>query len=883
MEKIQGLSTREAELSAEQNGTNKLSEKKRTTLLKKYAEKFDDPIITVLLIALGINIVFTFLGKVDWFECLGIFVSIMIATWVSALSEYKNEKTFRSIQQNAEKVLCKVYRDGSPKEIVIDEIVKGDFVLLQAGDIVPADGIVFSGSVMCDQSALNGENEEVKKTEGTGNVFYRSGAVDFWDKSSLFRGAVICSGQCVMKVSRIGDNTVYGKFNKEDEENDRQSPLQLKLSQLAKGISRFGYTGAVLVATVYLLQRFFVDNGWRMSEIITYFGDATQVLSDAVNALIMGITVIVVSVPEGLPLMIAIVCSLNMKKMTKSNVLVRKLIGIETAGSINILFSDKTGTITCGKLEVVEILDGGGNAYKKKAELPNRLGRMIEISAVYNSGASMSGTKAIGGNATEKALLEFAYDGGVKSVNIQKGKETLFSSEKKFSQTEVKGDFSETLVKGAPEKILPKCRKYYDENGKEQPLEKMLFLTTEVERMAKQSIRVLALATSKTYTEGVLAEDLTLVALVGIRDDLRPDVKGSVSQVKRAGIQVVMITGDKRETAVAIAEDAGIMDGRDNVVLTSEMLQKMTDEEIGSVLSYIRVIARALPTDKSRLVRIAQEKGLVVGMTGDGINDLAALRRADVGFAMGSGTDVSKAAGDIVILDDNFSSIRAAVLYGRTIYKSIRKFVVCQMTINISAVLVSVIGPLIGIEKPLGITQMLWINLIMDTLAAIAFGGEPALRQYMYEPPKKREEKILDKQAWSGIVINGLFVCLLSLWFFLSEDMYYGFRQHQGDLYFYTGYFNFFVFAGVFNAFNARCEGIDLLDHISLNKPFLVIIGLICVVQIVITYFGGAVLRTAGLTPGEWLISILPALLIVPVDLLRKLIAGRKKQAFNER
>ena len=876
LEKIQGLSTCEAEASRERNGSNKLSEKKKITLWKKYWEKFDDPIITILLIALGINIVFTFFGKVDWFECLGIFVSVMIATWVSALSEYKNEEAFRSIQREASKVLCKVYRDGALKEIGIDDIVKGDFVLLQAGDIIPADGFVFSGNIRTDQSALNGENEEVEKSEGCDSVVYRTGTVDFWDKSSLFRGAVVCSGQCVMKVMDVGDGTVYGKLSKEDEGAERESPLQLKLAQLAKGISRFGYMGAALVAAVYLFQRFFVDNGWSMPNMTVYFSDMAQVLSDTVNAIIMGVTVIVVSVPEGLPLMIAIVCSLNMKKMMKNNVLVRKLIGIETAGSINILFSDKTGTITCGRLEVVELVDGAGCTYKKKNELPKDIRRLMEISVLGNSTAQLSDGKAVGGNATEKALVEFAGRERMSNWKIEKGRETLFSSDKKFSQTEVRGDFCGSLVKGAPEIILPKCTRFVDEHGDLKGLEGRADLNGELDRMAKQSIRVLALATAESYSGERIPDNMTLVGLVGIRDDLRPDVKASVGQVKCAGIQVVMITGDKKETAVAIARDAGIMDGRDNVVLTSEELQRMTDEEIGSKLGDIRVIARALPTDKSRLVRIAQEKGLVVGMTGDGVNDLAALRRADVGFAMGSGTEVAKAAGDIVVLDDNFSSVRAAVLYGRTIYKSIRKFVVCQMTINIAAVLVSVIGPLIGMERPLGITQMLWINLIMDTLAAIAFGGEPALKQYMLEPPKRRDEKILDKKAWSGIIVNGMFICLASLYFFLSEHIYYGFRQHESEIYFYTGYFNFFVFAGVLNAFNARCEGIDLLDHISLNKPFLFIIGLICAVQIFITYFGGQVLRTAGLTSKEWLIVIIPALLIIPVDLLRKLIVKGK-------
>ncbi len=875
MNKTTGLSSQEVERSRQENGSNRLSEKKKTSLMKKYWEKFDDPIIIILLIALGINIVFTFFGKVDWFECVGIFTSVMIATWVSALSEYKNEEAFRSIQKEASKILCKVYRDGNLQEIGIDDIVKGDFVLLQSGDIVPADGYVFSGSIHVDQSALNGESKEIEKIARKTEPDYRTRLIDFWDKNSLFRGAIVCSGQCVLKVSQVGDKTVYGQLNRETGDENRQSPLQVKLSDLAKGISRFGYMGASLVVAVYLIQRFFADNGWSVIGIMEYFLDTSQVISDVVNAIIMGITVIVVSVPEGLPLMIAIVCSLNMKKMMKSNVLVRKLIGIETAGSINILFSDKTGTITKGKLTVVEFIDGQGNIYKEDTLLPKSLKRLTEISVMGNCSSQLSQGKAVGGNATEKALLEFVCAGGVPDITLTRLRETLFASENKFSQAEVSGDFSGVLVKGAPEKILPHCGRCFDSSGNEQPLSTIPELNKIVDNMAKKCIRVLALGIAKEYHDGQLPQDITLVGLVAIRDDLRHDVRASVSEVRRAGIQTVMITGDKKETAVAIARESGIMDSHRNVVLTSEDLQKMSDDEISQKLADIRVIARALPTDKSRLVRIAQEKGLVVGMTGDGVNDLAALRRADVGFAMGSGTDVAKAAGDIVILDDNFSSIRSAVLYGRTIYKSIKKFIVCQMTINIAAVLVSVVGPLIGIEKPLGITQMLWVNLVMDTLAAIAFGGEAALRRYMLDKPKRRDEKILDKKAWSAICTGSLFIFAVSLLFFLSPDMHCAFRQHAGEIYFYTGYFNFFVFAGVLNAFNARCEGIDLLDHISLNKPFMFIIGLICTVQIVMTCFGGQMLRTAPLNPREWLTATIPALLIIPVDLVRKLIVNK--------
>lgn len=878
MEDVKGLSQSEVIEARKHFGSNKLTEKKRVTIWQKYWEKFDDPIITILLVALGINVIFTFFGKVDWFECAGIFVSVLIATWVSALSEFKNEETFRNIQNEASRIMCKVYRGGRVTEIPIDEIVCGDFVLLQSGDMIPADGYVFSGEITVDQSALNGENKEIEKSKKSKEMEYSSRYIDFWDKYSLYRGAVVCSGQCIMQVDGVGDKTVYGRLSAETHNDDRQSPLQLKLSALAKGISRFGYMGALLVMLICMFQSAVVNNGYNIVAINQYFTDAMQVISDVVSAVIVGIIVIVVAVPEGLPLMIAIVCSLNMKKMMKSNVLVRKLIGIETAGSINILFSDKTGTITCGKLRAVSFIDGNGREYPAFGDIPSSLQQLCYVNALNNSMAYVSGGRIIGGNATEKALVEFVTEDlkTVRKMNIKKIREKLFSSEQKFSLAEVSGDFCGTLIKGAPEKVLKRCDRYFDDKGEIKKLESISELEKMIDNMAKQSMRVIALAVGESYNEN-MSDNMIFIGLVGIRDGLRADVKASVSDVKRAGIQIVMITGDKKETAVAIAKEAGIMDDKRNVVLTSEDLQQMSDDEVREVLPAVRVIARALPTDKSRLVRIAQENGLVVGMTGDGVNDLSALKRADVGFAMGSGTDVAKEAGDIVILDDNFSSIKKAVLYGRTIYNSIKKFITFQLTINVAAVSVSVLGPLVGVEKPLNITQMLWINLVMDALAAIAFGGEPALKKYLLEKPKKREENIIDKNMWSSIITGGLFICIVSMMMFTSSEIHYAFRSHANDAYFYTGYFNYFIFACIFNAFNARTEGIDLTEKISLNKPFLLIMLLICVVQIIMTYFGGVVLRTAGLTAREWIVVIMIALLIIPVDIVRKLIMRWKK------
>lgn len=869
MDNVKGLSRTEAEESARKYGYNALPERARVTFLKKYAESFNDPVIIILLVALGINVIFTFFGKVDWFECAGIFASVMIATLVGAFSEFKNEEEFRRIQAEASKTRCKVYREGVLSELGIGEIVVGDFVLLQAGDMIPADGFVCSGGVKVDQSLLTGEAREVlKKASICGG---KGDNADFWDNTSLFRGTVICSGQCVMRVEYISDKTVYGKLSTEVRE-ERISPLQLKLGVLAKRISCFGYIGAAAVVAVCMLQKIFAGGALNVG---SYFSDYIQVLSDFVGAAITGITVIVVAVPEGLPLMIAIVCSLNMKKMMKSNVLVRKLIGIETAGSINILFSDKTGTITGGALKAVSFIDGAGNTTREFPELKKQQKEILGISLMYNSSAYASGNRVLGGNATEKALIEFVRAEKAEIPEVKRYREILFTSENKYSVTEINGSFCKALIKGAPEKILKRCTAYYDVNGKKQPLDSISKLTAQIDKLARRSIRVLAIATSDSFDPERLPSRLTLVGLVGLRDDLRPEVKGAVGDMKRAGIKTVMITGDKKETAEAIAREAGIITGADDLVLTSDELKTLSDEQLGKLLPRLGVVARALPTDKSRLVRLAQENGMVAGMTGDGVNDLSALQMADVGFAMGGGSDVAKEAGDIVILDNNFASIKKAVLYGRTIYKSIKKFVTFQMTINIAAVAVLVLGPIIGIEKPLGIVQMLWINLVMDTLAAIAFGGEAALGRYMLEKPIQREADIMDKNMWSAIAVNSLFICGMSCFMFVSKSVRGAFRADLNDTIFYTGYFSYFVFSCIFNAFNTRTDGIDLADHIALNKPFLVIIFAICAVQFFMTSFGGALLGTASLAANEWALVLVMAFLIIPIDILRKLILKR--------
>lgn len=878
-----GLNDDEVIKSRQEHGSNSISEVKKESFWDKLKSNFGDPMIKILCVALAINVIFAITGQSEWYETFGIALAVILATLVSTYSEYNNENAFQKLQDEASKIQCKVYRNGSITEVFIDDIVVGDCILLQSGDKIPADGILIDGNIRVDQSVLNGESEEAKKFPPEDGYCDWCEAMDLLNNHKVYRGTIVCNGNGVMRVAVVGDESVYGKIASElQTEEERDSPLKVKLSNLAHGISKFGYAGGIAIAVALLFQRIVVHNGFDMATIIAYCSDWMVVLNDIVQAVMLAVIIIVMAVPEGLPLMIAIVSAQNMGKMLKDNVLVRKINGIETAGSLNILFSDKTGTITKGQLEVVTFIDGDLNKFRTADEVNAPLKKLISLTIGENSTALINyenGHKTIiGGNATERAVLGFMPESN-ENINVTKVASIPFNSDNKYSATEVKGDYNYTLLKGAPEKIVSKCKYYFDANGEKKPFKNLEMLDKEMDRLAARAIRVLALAVSENSIEDDMLPDdgYILVGILGIRDEVRPESITAIKEVHDAGVQVVMITGDRKETAVAIAAEAGLLQSDDDVVLTSDQLNSMTDDELKAIIKNIKVVARALPSDKSRLVRLAQELNLVAGMTGDGVNDSPALKKADVGFAMGGGTEVAKEAGDIVILDDNFNSIDKAILYGRTIFNSIRKFIIFQLTINVAAVLVSFASPLLGMESPLSITQILWINLVMDTLAALAFGGEPPLKRYMNEKPKSRNEQIVSSYMWSQIILGSVWIFMLSMLMLITHSVDGFFRVAPDQRYLMTGYFVFFIFAAVFNAFNARTEKINLLDNLNGNKGFLKIIAIIVVVQVIMTYFGGEIFRCYGLLANEWIFVLCMAITIIPVDLARKALFFRHK------
>jgi len=895
--KFRGLTEQEVRESRARYGRNTISDKNPVSFFEMLCSNFSDPIIRILLVALTVNLVFCLIGQSEWYESLGIAVAVLLAAVISALSEYRNDTAFQKLQEEASRIRSRVCRDGRMTDIPIDDLVCGDEVLLQTGDRIPADGYLMFGELDTDQSQLNGESEEVRKTalplseNGTCAVPDDiAESRDLFSPHLVFRGASVTSGEAVLKITAVGERTVYGTIAEGLRSGmERDTPLKVKLRRLAGYISIFGYAGGLLVMLAYLLhagmtagippEQYF-ELPW--SDFVREHAGITNFWSDLLHGIMFAVVIIVMAVPEGLPLMIAIVTALNMGKMLKRNVLARKVSGIETAGSLNILFSDKTGTITAGKPSVIGFWNGLSREYRKLSDMPESYQLTVRECLVLNNqavltGDASSGIRAAGSNATDRALLEAAAELRELPLSESMVSRIPFSSSSKYSGAVLKS--GRCLLKGAPEVLLPRCRHALDESGNRipcdsAPIQKLL------NDLSEKAVRVLLLAeTGEPSPDGRTAPDgdLVMIAVVGIRDEVRPEARTAISEVISAGISVVMITGDRRETAMAIAREAGLIQNKDDLVLNSDELAKMSDTALAENLPRLRVISRALPEDKSRLVEIAKNLDLVTGMTGDGVNDSPALKKADVGFAMGSGTEVAKEASEIVILDDNFASIREAVLYGRTIFNSIRKFIVFQLTVNAAAVFISVLMPLIGRDVPLNIVQILWINLIMDTLAALALGGEPALPRYLKAAPRKRQGRLINRYMLTSVITSAVWISIIGLLLLNSAGFqaFLGFDPGNRSL-IATAFFTFFIFSTVFNSLNARTDSMNLLEHISENRLFFAVMSVIAVTQVLMTQSGsysdvlGRIMNCQGLTLREWTVILLLAATVIPADLAKK-------------
>lgn len=846
-----GLNNDEVIASRKEHGSNKMTKKKGKSFFRLFFENMGDPIIRVLLISLAVNIAFTF-QNIDWFETGGIAIAVLLATTISTFSEYSSHSAFEKINAST-KQTCRVWRNGELTTVNSDEVVVGDVIFISAGEKISADGVLVSGALSLDQSAMTGESKEVTKTPYKINNFspdkIQQNELSPDSKSSCLRGCLVSSGEGEMLVCKVGDNSFLGGIVGELQNETRDTPLKIRLSKLAKQISVLGYGAAAIIALLSLFSAIFIESDFIREVIVHKISNPAFIITEIIHSITLGLTIVIMAVPEGLPMMVAVVLSSNVKKMLRDMVLVRKSAGIESAGSMNILFTDKTGTLTRGQMSIEAFILPDGtkiSGIKNLRESHPETFLSFCKNSCYNTSARLTNRRASGGNATERALIDavkrFFTPDYTKNV-----KKTPFDSKIKYSSAILEGT---TYVKGAPEVLLS-----FTQNASTFAVESAII------KEQNEGKRVIA-----------MLENDNLTCAVVISDPPRREAKASVEALKNAGIDVIMITGDGILTAQSIAEQTGIINSKRNLCLEHKDIEQMTDEELTRALPRLSVLARALPQDKSRLVRLAQSKDLVVGMTGDGINDAPALRLSDVGFAMGNGSDVAKDAGDVIILDNNLASIVKAVLYGRNIFKSIRKFLVFQLTMNFSSALVCMIAPFFGFETPITVSQMLWVNMIMDTLGGLAFAGEAAHKRIMREKPKRRDEPILNNYMIHQILISGTFSALLSICFLKLPFFTSHFRESQNNLVLLSAFFGLFIFLGVMQCINSRTDRLNLFSGITKNPTFILIMFLILAIQISFIYFGGAALRATPLTSSELSFTFLCAALALPVELLRKII-----------
>lgn len=857
-----GLTTRQVAIN-KLKGTNELTQRETESFWDMFKESLQDTWLKILMVALALEVVFYAIGRIwpdlgsdDWFSAVAIFLVIVAVSFIGTYINYKQDRGAQALQNEASQIVVKVYRDGNLVEVSINDIVLEDCVYLQPGDKIPADGILLEGSLKVDQSALNGESREAEKIVlGDNDVPSND---DLFTKFKCFRGSVVTSGSAVMRVTSVGDNTVLGTINVSLQEKDEsKTPSEEKLDRLANGIGKFGYCGGAAAALIKVVLGLM-----NMSDYTV--GNVAYLL---LSSLVLGVSIIVMAVPEGLPLMNTMVQGLNVGKMLKAHIYVKNPKAIETAGYLTHIYTDKTGTLTNGKMTVANIVTGNSNIYESFDKICDVVKNDIIIGAGINNDATISGDgKAIGSNDTDRALITYlAIDNKIKIDKSLAVVREPFDSRVKYAAVTMEDGVK--YLKGAPDIIMKGCNSYVDENGNNKPFDEAIYqkLKATWDAQTERAMRVIAIV-KECNGEKVF------VALVSIRDDVRKDVNGSVKKMLGAGVKVTMVTGDVLATAKAIAKEAGLITKPTDICLTHDELAKMSDEDLIKILPNLKVVARAVPSDKERLVEASRSIGEVVGMTGDGVNDASALHKADVGFAMGSGTEVAKEAGDIIILNDSLTSIADAIMYGRTMSKSVKKFIIFQLTVNVSTVFTAVLGPLFGWSEVFTIVQILWINMIMDTLAAIAFGQEPARESYMDEKPVARTADILNGYLKSSILVGGVFITIICLGILNNIFGIYNVIGTSDMDVVRTFMFATFIMAIIWNSFNARTDSLNLFEHITENHNFMIVMSAVTIIQVLIIQFGGKVFGTTPLSLNNWIAVVLIAFMIIPIDLVRKIV-----------
>ena len=844
-----GLSDEQVKQSREQHGRNVLTPPQRTSLWKLYLDKYRDPIIQILLVAAFVSLILAFIEK-NFMETIGIFVAVFLATTVGFYFERDAAKKFNLLTALSEEQPVKVRRNGKVMEIPRHDVVVGDVVLVEVGDEVPADGeLILCNDLQINESTLTGEPVTEKSLEGGGDGAY--------PRNVILRSTMVMNGRGEFVVTAVGDATEIGKVAKKStEQTSVETPLHMQLDKLAKMISKVGSVVSVAAFFIFLIHDILTNPAWGGKD---YFYMAEIVL----KYFMMAVTLIVMAVPEGLPMAITLSLALNMRRMLKSNNLVRKLHACETMGAVTVICTDKTGTLTQNKMQVSAL------------ELKQGDEALLDTAIALNSTAELNDGKPIG-NPTESALLLWLdaqgkdYEELRKQVNVLK--QLPFSTERKMMATlaEVDGE-TYLFVKGAPEIVMKKC--IIEDRMQRQSAE-------ELDEWQHKAMRTLAFAykkieasimrTSRTSTAEVVAlldaNDLQLQAIAAIADPIRPDVPAAVQECRHAGIEVKVVTGDTAATAMEIGKQIGVFEDEpenigadgsltslDQQMITGEQWEALSDEEAYERAKDIRVMSRARPTDKQRLVAMLQKRGEVVAVTGDGTNDAPALHYAHVGLSLGSGTSVAKEASDMTLLDDSFKSIANAVMWGRSLYRNLQRFLFFQLVVNVAALLLVLGGSVIGTEMPLTVTQILWVNLIMDTFAALALASLPPSHEVMNEKPRKASDFIINKSIGFGILFCGIVFFLV-----MFALLVYCERRGKGgvDVHELTMFFTTFVMIQFWNLFNAKAlmSHRTAFRHFLKDKGMILVLVLVLVGQWIIVTFGGEMFRTTPLSLHEWLL-----------------------------
>ena len=846
-----GLTDEQVKLSREQHGKNVLTPPQRTSLWKLYLDKYRDPIIQILLVAAFVSLILAFIEK-NFMETIGIFVAVFLATTVGFYFERDAAKKFNLLTALSEEQPVKVRRNGKVMEIPRHDVVVGDVVLVEVGDEVPADGeLIVCNDLQINESALTGEPVAEKSLEGGGDGAY--------PRNVILRSTMVMNGRGEFVVTAVGDATEIGKVAKKStEQTSVETPLNMQLDKLAKMISKVGSVVSVAAFFIFLIHDILTNPAWGGKD---YFYMAEIVL----KYFMMAVTLIVMAVPEGLPMAITLSLALNMRRMLKSNNLVRKLHACETMGAVTVICTDKTGTLTQNKMQVSAL------------ELKQGDEALLDTAIALNSTAELNDGKPIG-NPTESALLLWLdaqgkdYEELRRQVNVLK--QLPFSTERKMMATlaEVDGE-TYLFVKGAPEIVMKKC--IIEDRMLRQSAE-------ELDEWQHKAMRTLAFAykkveasimrTSRTSTAEVVAlldaNDLQLQAIAAIADPIRPDVPAAVQECRHAGIEVKVVTGDTAATALEIGKQIGVFEDEpenigadgsltslDQQMITGEQWEALSDEEAYERAKDIRVMSRARPTDKQRLVAMLQKRGEVVAVTGDGTNDAPALHYAHVGLSLGSGTSVAKEASDMTLLDDSFKSIANAVMWGRSLYRNLQRFLFFQLVVNVAALLLVLGGSVIGTEMPLTVTQILWVNLIMDTFAALALASLPPSHEVMKDKPRKASDFIINKSIGFGILFCGIVFFLV-----MFALLVYCERRGKGgvDVHELTMFFTTFVMIQFWNLFNAKAlmSHHTAFRHFLKDKGMILVLVLVLVGQWIIVTFGGEMFRTTPLSLHEWLLII---------------------------